>query len=151
VKNRTPEEQEEFLQAGRFGEAPAARDGPLTRLAMAALGLVAGNMALFLFPVYQNGAFILYGLFSFAGWILVGVPIALLWPARVVSRLNWLVTLLIGSVLGPLALFLIAFILTAVKSRLSSFNLDNTGSLWPVSIVVSTVAFATYRALLARR
>jgi hypothetical protein len=145
---------------------------PLKRLAYAGIGLLAGDAVLLLYLLYgailldarslalHMGApgrlilltlevFVVYALFSFAGWLFVGVPTALFFPARSITRLPWLLTLLVGATLGPLAL-------AAVLIVLAHGHLDvlypSTGTygLWVYSIVVSTVAFGVYVALLRK-
>jgi hypothetical protein len=145
---------------------------PLKRLAYAGIGLLAGDAVLLLYVLYgailndayshalYMGArgrlilvalevFIVYALFSFAGWLFVGVPTALFFPARSITRLPWLLTLLVGATLGPLAL-------AAVLIVLAHGHLDvlypstGTSGLWVYSIVVSTVAFGVYAFLLRK-
>jgi hypothetical protein len=95
--------------------------------------------------------FILYAIFSVIGWALVGLPIALAFPARVISRLAWPLRLLVGAILGPLALLLIFVGMFALQGRLSAFSLAHTESLWPLSILVSTISFIVYTLLLGGR
>jgi hypothetical protein len=95
--------------------------------------------------------FRMYGMFSVGGWILVGVPTALAFPARLLSHLAWPVRMLIGVTLGPLALLLIFVVLFAFQGRLIAFSLAHTESLWPFSILVSTISFLVYAALMRRR
>jgi hypothetical protein len=95
--------------------------------------------------------FIVYAIFSFLGWVLVGLPIALAFPARLLSRLPWPLWLLIGAALGPLALLLIFVVIAGLQGQLGTFNLAHTESLWPLSILVSTVSFVAYAALLRWR
>jgi hypothetical protein len=144
------------------------------RLLFAAIGLTAGNAALLVFLLYSAlrlraalvnahmgephlalpqawWMFRMYGMFSVAGWILVGVPIALAFPTRLLSHLPWPVRTLIGITLGPLALLLIFVALFAIQGRLSAFSLAHTESLWPFSVLVSTVSFLVYAALLRWR
>jgi hypothetical protein len=94
--------------------------------------------------------FLIYAVFSSVGWILVGLPVALAFPARLISRIPWPACLLIGAILGPLALFLI-FVVLAVSQGARTVSLDHTEGLWPLSIVVSTVSFFVYAALLRRK
>jgi hypothetical protein len=148
--------------------------GAVQRLLFATIGLTAGNAALLVFLLYSAlrvraalvnahmgephlalpqawWMFRMYGMFSVAGWILVGVPIALAFPARLLSHLAWPVRMLIGATLGPLALLLIFVVLFAIQGRLSAFSLAHTESLWPFSILVSTISFLVYAALMRRR
>ena len=95
--------------------------------------------------------FRMFGIFSVAGWVLVGVPIALVLRRRLLSRLAWPLQMAIGIALGPLALLLIFIGLFAMQGRVGAFSLAHTETLWPISILVSTVSFLVYAALLRRR
>ena len=142
---------------------PAEKVGPSQRLLFSAIGLLAGDAALLIFlllPRVQLGprhlalpwdVLVLYAIFSIIGWALVGVPVTLAFPAPVLSRTPWPICLLIGAALGPLALLLILLVLGALQGALFTFSLDHTAALWPLSILISSVAFLTYAALLARR
>jgi hypothetical protein len=148
--------------------------GPLQRLLFAAIGLAAGNAALLVFLIYNAWRlravllkahlgqpdvqlplalemFLIYATFSVLGWILVGVPIAVVFPARLLSRVAWPGRMLIGATLGPLAVLLIFVVLFAIQGSLSAFSLAHTEGLWPFSILVSTVSFLVYAALLRNR
>jgi hypothetical protein len=92
--------------------------------------------------------FALYGVCAFAGWLLVGLPVALFFPARTYTRLTWPLRLMIGAGLGPLAMFIIFFLLA--KGQINSQVFTATGIFWIYSIVVSTVSFAVYVALLGK-
>jgi hypothetical protein len=46
--------------------------------------------------------FIIYAIVSLIGWALVELPIVLFVPARLISRLAWPQSLLIGAILGEL-------------------------------------------------
>jgi len=146
----------------------------LRRLFFAGIALLAGNTALLLF-LLQNGlrvraallrahmgephlvlaqmweVFKLYAMFSVVGWVLVGVPTALAFPPRLLLRVAWPVRVVIGAAMGPLALLLIFVVLFAILGRPGEFSLDHTETLWPFSILVSTVSFLAYAALLRRR
>jgi len=152
---------------------------PIKRLAYAFVGLLAGDAILLLF-LLQNAIriradllalhmgepgrqipqaieiFVLYARFSFVGWLFVGLPIALFLPARFIARLPWALRLFVGAALGPLALFLI-FMLASDSNRAALAHghilpgmFTNTASLWPFSILVSTVSFVLYAALLRK-
>lgn len=145
---------------------------PLIRLTYAFAGLLAGDAVLLillflsairvraLLLAQHVGApgqqiplalevFVIYAGFSFAGWLIVGAPIVLFFPAHSITRLSWLLRLLVGAALGPLAL-------SAVLILLAHGHLDfrhdfpAVGWLWAYSIVVSTVAFVVYVALLGK-
>ena len=146
----------------------------MRRLFFASIALLVGNSALLLF-LLQNGlrvraallrahmgephlvlaqtwaVFRLYAMFSVVGWLLVGVPTALAFPPRLLLRVAWPVRVVIGAAMGPLALLLIFVVLFAIQGRPSEFSLAHTETLWPFSILVSTVSFLAYAALLRRR
>lgn len=144
---------------------------PIRRLAYALVGLLAGNAILLLF-LLQNAfrlramllaahmgeparqipvalqMFVLYAIFAFVGWLLVGLPTALLVPARSFTCLSWPLRVFVGAALGPLALFAIFVLLT--HGHINSRAFKGTGGLWAYSILVSTVSFVVYVALLAK-
>jgi hypothetical protein len=147
---------------------------PATRLGYAFLALLAGDLAL-LAVLLDNAIrvrasltaihmgepalqipqalqmFKLYAKFSVVGWLLVGVPIALLFSAHFVARLRWPVVVLVGGTLGPLALFLIFTLLSRGRIRFSSpGTFTGTTWFWEFSVLVSTVAFSVYAVLLRR-
>lgn len=148
------------------------RVNPAKRLGYAFAGLVAGDAILFLFLLLNAllvraallrahageparivsqylQIFVLYALFSFVGWLLVGVPVSLLFAARSITRLSWLFALLVGAALGPLAL--LAIILLINHGRISfPSSFTGTGLAWAYSILVSTSSFLVYVALLRR-
>jgi hypothetical protein len=80
---------------------------PAKRLVYAFVGLLAGDLILLFFLLQHaihttilEGApprtlpdavetFILYAIFSLIGWMLVGLPATLLFPARSITRLSW--------------------------------------------------------------
>jgi hypothetical protein len=147
--------------------------GPSRRLLFAAIGLLAGNAALLIYwtigpligalwgrvallNAYRAlpdtlGIFVIYAIFSILGWALVGLPIVLAFPARLLLRAPWPLCVLIGAVLGPLALLSIFVVIFAMQGRLSAFSLAHTEALWQFSVLVSTVSFLVYVALLRRR
>jgi hypothetical protein len=137
--------------------------GPGQRLLFAVIGLVAGNAALLIYFLYGTlslRAHVSRARFALAGYLeifciyavvsIIGVPIGLVFPARLV-RAAWPIRILIGAVLGPLALLPILVMLFAAQGRLSEFSLARTESLWLFSILISTVSFLVYAALLGRR
>lgn len=93
--------------------------------------------------------FALYAVFSFVGWMLIGLPVVLIFPARSVARLSWPLRLMLGAALGPLAL-LVIFVLLGSGHMDAQAGFRGTGFLWCYSIVVSTVSFLVYAALLNR-
>lgn len=129
--------------------------GPFRRVLLAFIGLLAGDGVLLLYLFLSARAawdiLTLYAIFSLIGWMLAGLPVALMFPVRVYSRLAWPLCFLIGAILGPLALLLIFIVLFGLQGQLGAFSLAHTESLWPMSCMVSTVAFVVYAALLRRR
>lgn len=139
---------------------------PTKRLAYALVGLLAGDLMLFFFllqhalhatllagepPHLISDAvqmFILYMIFSFVGWLFVGMPTALLVPATSIARLSWPLAVLVGLVLGLPALFVIFALLGS--SHIYFYNFVEVGTLLAYSILVSTVSFVVYLALLRK-
>ena len=97
------------------------------------------------------GIFLWYAMFSVVGWFLLGVPIAVAFPVRLLLRLAWPVRLLVGAAIGPLALLIIFVALFATQGRLGEFSLAHTDGLWFFSSLVSTVSFVVYTALVLRQ
>jgi hypothetical protein len=98
-------------------------------------------------PMALEMSFI-YGVCSFVGWLFVGLPIVRFIPAHFIADLSWPARLLLGAVLGPMALLVIFILLS--RGHLSSNSFTNTGSLWLYSILVSEVSLVLYTALLSR-
>jgi hypothetical protein len=151
----------------------------IKRMTYAFVGLVAGDAFLLLY-LLQNAIryrasllaahvgepgrqipqalqiFVLYAHVSFFGWLFVGLPAALFFSARSITRLPWPLSLLLGAALGPLALFLVFVLLSDVsRAALAHGHMlpgmfTGTASLWPLSILVSTIAFVVYVALLRK-
>ena len=138
---------------GSVTENPAI--GPGKRLLFAAFGLAAGDSVLLLLLLYMAmpdwGIFVLYATFSVLGWVLVGVPIAVAFPARLLLRLAWPVRLLVGAAIGPLALLMIFVAVFATQGKIREFSLAHTDGLWFFSGVVSTVSFVVYTSLVLRQ
>jgi len=152
------------------GTTPA---GPVVRIGFAFTGLVAGLAAqlLFLFvnavvwALWNNprggreDAAMLLGVtmigtvaFSLAGWALVGVPFALAFTARRVARMPWALWFAAGPFLGIIALLLISLLISVLRdSQPGAEALFMLKIFWWQSLIVSTVAFAAYAALLRRR
>jgi hypothetical protein len=143
------------------------------RLTYAFVGLLAGDIALVLYLVLnafvaratllaahvgeperqvsmalQLGA--IYVVCSLVVFLVVGVPIALLLPPRFVAGWPWLVTIVVGALLGPPALCIILFVLGGGSVHLSN-SFRETGLLFAFSILVSTVSFGVYVALLRKQ
>jgi hypothetical protein len=142
------------------------------RLTYAFVGLLAGDIALVLYLVLN--AFVaratllaahvgdperqvsmalqlgtIYVVCSLVGFLVVGVPVALLVPPRFVAGWPWLVTIVVGALLGPPALCVI-FVLGGGSVHLSN-SFRETGLLFAFSILVSTVSFGVYVALLRKQ
>jgi hypothetical protein len=92
----------------------------------------------------------IYVLCSLAGFLVVGVPVALLLPPRFVAGWPWLVTIVVGALLGPPALCVILFVLGGGSVHLSN-SFRETGLLFAFSSLVSTVSFGVYVALLRQQ
>jgi len=140
------------------------------RLTYAFVGLLAGDIALVLYmllsallvrasllaahmgepgkqvPIALDVATI-YVVCSLVGFLVVGVPVALLLPARFVARWPWLVTMAVGALLGPPALFVILVVLTGGRAHLSS-SFREMRPVFALSMLVSTVSFCAYVTLL---
>ena len=145
---------------------------PLNRVTYAFVGLLGGNLALLLYllqnairlrsellamhtgqPTLQIpltlGMWAIYGAFSFVGWLFVGVPIALIFPASSIKGLSWTLMVFVGAALGPLALFLIFVLLSHGHIQFGNpGTFTGTSALWLFSILVSTVSFLIYVVLL---
>lgn len=130
------------------------------------LGLLAGDAALLVSLMWMLGAWdtshleliVFYLLlFTFPGWIVVGIPAVLLMDVQLLRRLRWVLVILIGSALGALAWFLLWFSSFLFSGPHHHLNLaGHWGWSWAewlgilLAMLVSTVAFAVYCAL-ARR
>ena len=139
---------------------------PVKRLAYTFVGLLAGDvMLLFLLLKHALHAtlflgesahligdafqlFSLYAAFSILGWALVGLPTALIFSARFFTRLSWPFALLVGAGLGPPALLVIFALFS--RSHVYFSNFAETGTLYGYSMLVSTIAFMVYLALLRK-
>jgi hypothetical protein len=91
----------------------------------------------------------IYGFFSFLGWLMMGLPIALFVPADSVLRLPVLVRLIVGMVIGPFALFAI-FVILSHRQIHAPGTFRNTGFLWVLSVLMSAVTFLLYCVLLGK-
>jgi hypothetical protein len=87
----------------------------------------------------------IYGFFSFLGWLMVGLPIALFVPADSVVRLPALLRVIVGVVIGPSALFAIMVFLSHGQLHIPG-TFTNTGFLWGfISADVDARVFALLR------
>lgn len=101
------------------------------------------------------GLMSLYGTFSFIGWLLVGLPVVLLLPPRIIARLSWIAILAIAALLGPLAflpifLFLFPGQFTRIFT-LSPSGQDSPAQYWMIACVASVAGFTAYCWLVRRR
>jgi hypothetical protein len=143
-----------------------ARINPAKRLLYALIGLVAGDLML-LFVLVQHSihatllagepattiadavqTFALYAIFSFVGWLFVGLPAVLLFPATSFTRLSWPLAVVVGAALGPPAL-LVIFVLLG-RNHIYFRNLGEIGTLFAYTILVSTVSCMVYLVLLRK-
>ena len=143
-----------------------ARISPAKRLLYALVGLLAGDLIL-LFFLLQHAlhgtilegepartlpdaveTFILYAIFSFIGWMLVGLPATLLFPARSITRLSSPRAMIVGSISGPITLLVIFALLS--RSQIYFRNFAEISTLFAYTILVSTVSFMVYLALLRK-
>jgi hypothetical protein len=133
--------------------------GPLRRIAYSFLGLLAGNAFLLLWSLglaiqYHNQFSVvllfspIYFIFSAGGWAVMGIPLALAIPARVIVRMSWWV-LLIGAGSGPISLLLIFVMMS--RGRFDAGTFMSTGVFSMFALVISTTASGVYSALLRRR
>ncbi len=142
------------------------RISPSKRLLYALVGLLAGNLIL-LFFLLQHAlhatilagepartiadtvqTFSLYTIFSFVGWMFVGLPGTLMFPPGSIARLSWLRALILGAISGPIALLVIFALLS--RSHIYFRNLAEVSTLLAYTIVVSTVSFVVYLSLLRK-
>ncbi len=146
---------------------------PARRLAYAFVGLLAGDAILLCYllqsafwirrsllaahigepgrmiPVALE-EFVIFAACSLVGWLFIGIPTALLFPARSITGLSWASRLLVGAALGPFGLFLIIVLLA--RGHIDFWaSFAGTGTLWIYSVMVSTVSFFVYAALLHRQ
>jgi hypothetical protein len=138
-----------------------------TRLWFATIGIIASDgvlLSIFLLMAVNDHHriefrdyvffFVLYAIGSIVGWVLIGIPVAIVFPARLLKHRLWpVVSFVIGAGLGPLALLPVFVVWSLYTSRgRGHFNFGPiTKDLWVFSILVSTVSFLVYAALLRKR
>lgn len=152
---------------------PQFRLGIERKIGYSFLGLLVGNaamlIALLLLSVFRDypflaklrhswyltpeqalDSFLMFAIFALFGWIVVGLPFILVLPANVASRLHWSASILIGAILGVLALYLIFD-----RGRFDRSNLwDDPTFFWQAFVFASAaalnsaVAFTTYCTLI---
>jgi len=98
-------------------------------------------------------AFSLYAVASLVGWVIVGIPVALLLPAHFVKRWSWFTVIALGAFLGIPALVLVLLVIDGGRLVLDGGRsvLAGTAPLFILSILVSTVSFVIYIALLRKQ
>jgi len=118
------------------------------RVRASLLAAQAGEPARAIGDAFQE--FLFLAIFSFVGWLFVGVPTVLLYPARSIVRLSWPLALVVGVALGPLALLMILLLLGHGHIYFSP-GFAETGTEFAYSILISTVSFVVYVALLRKK
>jgi hypothetical protein len=108
--------------------------------------LLAGESAGTIADTVQT--FILYAIFSFVGWMFVGLPGTLLFPTGSITRLSRPRALILGAIPGPIALLVIFALLS--RSHIYFLSLAEISTLFAYTILVSTVSFMVYLALLRK-
>jgi hypothetical protein len=153
-------------------DASAEHIGPLRRVALSLFSLLAADAVLLVYVLGSSvragillkrmhsgdpmsllaqavQIFALYAMFTFIGWLILGLPIALLVPARAIVNLRWPLVIVAGAALGPIALLLILFVLSRGALHYPE-SFQNTRFFWLFALTVSLLAFAVYSTLLKR-
>jgi hypothetical protein len=136
------------------------RVNPIKRMAYAFVGLLAGDAMLLLYlllfwsRLLEMVTLLVFATVSFIGWLLVGLPIALFLPVHSITRLSWPQALVVGGVLGPVAV--VGALLTAhlgTTGFVSGMALFVISKAMPYafSVLISTVSFGVYAALLRKQ
>jgi hypothetical protein len=139
----------------------------LLRVGNSFLGLLAGDFALLILTVLNAlhislllhgqlkaqlltalGWFIPVAIVSIVGWMMIGVPVVLIISTERLLKATWWLILIIGALIGPLALLVIFLLLSRGMPRSETFT--NTGFFWVCASLISTVAFGIYCALVRR-
>ena len=94
------------------------------------------------------GFFIPAAIVSVVGWLVIGIPAVLILPLRAIEQSSRWLLLVIGALLGPLALLAIFLLLRPGMPKSETFT--NTGFLWACASLISTIAFAVYCMLMRR-
>jgi len=136
------------------------RINPVKRVAYTFVGLLAGDaMSLLYLLVFWSRlpemvVLLGFAMVSFVGWLFVGLPIALFLPARSITRLSWPQALVVGGVLGPVALFgalLTVYVGTSgLLSGLAHYSMSEVTP-YAFSILISIVSVGVYVALLRKQ
>jgi hypothetical protein len=125
------------------------------------VGLLAGNLALLMYLLLTTRAwelksmgilemFPFYVGFSILGWLVVGIPAVLLLRLKLVTRLHWLLVVVIGAALGALAQFLIFLVLGLRQNLNLTGHWNEVWWYFALAGLVSTVSFGVYCALVRR-
>jgi hypothetical protein len=137
------------------------RVNPIERVAYAFVGLSSGDAMLRLYlliswsPQPEMVTLVIFAMFSFVGWLCVGLPIALVLPTRSITHLSWPLALVVGVVVGPVALLgaMLGIFLTSYVcpigfvSGMPGYMISKVEP-YAFSILISTVSFGVYVALL---
>ena len=147
------------------------RVNPIERVAYAFVGLSSGDAMLLLYLLalraraslvaVHTEALITFAVtffgfcaVSFVGWLFVGFPIALFLPARSITRLSWPIALVMGGVLGPVALLgvmLTVHVGTTGSVSAMALAIISGVSPYAYSILISSVSSGVYVALLRKQ
>lgn len=159
------------LQSRGLPRSEYAGVSSVKRIVFSCIGLVAGNAIVLLYYVVVSlrersmelqmhmgeparllpQAFEMsgvYALFSVVGWVLIGIPFVLIFPAEKAARLGWLLRILIGLVLGPLACACILALLARKDFSFAAFA--HTEWFFSLAALISTTAFIIYVLLLRK-
>jgi hypothetical protein len=139
----------------------------LLRLGYSFFGLLAGDAALLILSIANAvhislllhgqlksqlftamGWFIPIAIVSIIGWMLIGIPTVLIISSERILKTSWLLILIVGALLGPLALVIIFLLLS--RGMPSSATFTDTGFLWACASMISMVAFGVHCALVGR-
>ena len=91
------------------------------------------------------GWFIPIAIVSIVGWMMIGVPAVLIISTGRILKTAWWLILLVGALLGPLALLIIFLLLS--RGMPSGETFTHTGFLWTCASLISTVAFGIHCAM----
>ena len=140
----------------------------LLRVGYSFLGLLAGDAALLLLVLFnalrasllQHGRlmalllrsalewFGLVAIVSIVGWMMVGVPAVLTLSTGRILKTAWWQLLLVGALLGPIALLIVFLLLS--RGQLSRETFVSTGFFWACASVISTIGFGVHCAFVRR-
>jgi hypothetical protein len=157
---------------------PSPSIGWARRLGYAFLGFLAANVAMDVYPLAAallallhpetrvlirarnspipfligfSGLFLLYGIISFVGWLVVGLPVVFLISPRQIARLPWIVLVAIAATLGPAAFFLIFLFVSGGHFSANHFSFKGGVMYGILASLASLAGFSTYCWLVRRR